>query len=73
MKITFKENDACCTEESNGDLNINPKTIIKFGYIEGINMVAKDFVFGGKDVKMGINIKTQESFLDLKDIESEKE
>ena len=73
MKITFKENDACFTYESNGDININPKTIAEFGYIEGIDMVANGFAFDGKGVKMGINIKTQESFLDLKDIESEKE
>lgn len=61
MKITFKENDACCTQESNGDININPKTITKFGYIEGIDIVAKDFVFDGKDVKMGLNIKVRKN------------
>lgn len=56
MKITFKENNACFTCKNNGDININPKTISKFGYIEGIDMVAKDFVLDGKGIKNSIGL-----------------
>ena len=57
MRITFKENNSVITYENNGDINISPKSISKFGYIEGINLTPKDFIFDGKGKNIGLNIK----------------
>lgn len=64
MKITFKESNTCITQEINGDINISPTFIHKFGYIEGIindkgevELQPKDFVFDGKGTAVGLQIK----------------
>ena len=58
MKITFKETNSALTCENNGDINISPKFIAKFGYIEGIDLSPKEFTFDGKGSGIGLNIKS---------------
>ena len=65
MKITFKEdNNAAIIHYENGDTNINPKFISKFGYIKGtiddngeIHLNPQGFVFDCKGKATAINIE----------------
>lgn len=64
MKITFEDSNACITcktDKDNGDINIDPKSITKFGYI--VAFITKNgearaepdgFVFDGKNIGEGI-------------------
>jgi len=60
-KITFDDNGAVLTKYWNGDVNINPKCVVKWGNIEisiddneEIKIEPQEFVFDGKGVKAGI-------------------
>jgi len=59
MRITFKkDNNGIMTYYENGDININPKFVVEFGYIESITeLEPKEFVFDGKGVVAAINIE----------------
>lgn len=70
MKITFEDNIGCITYKNNGDMNISPKSIVKFGYIIAFidkngeaRAEPKDFVFDGKLNAAGINIEKQKADL----------
>lgn len=62
-KITFKESNAAITYNNYGDININPKYVNKFGYIEisiddngEIILNPLDFIFDCKGEGTAIQI-----------------
>ncbi len=64
MKITFEDSIGCVTQKSNGDINITPKFIAKFGHIVAFidengeaRAEPKDFVFDGKGTAVGMEIE----------------
>ena len=69
MKITFEDSNACITyktDKDNGDININPKFIAKFGHIVAFitkngeaRAEPKDFVFDGKGVTAVMKIEIE--------------
>ncbi len=62
-KITFDVNNISLTYYSNGNVNINPKFVAKWGYIDvsindnGDNIEPKDFIFDCKGVGAAIKIE----------------
>ena len=74
MRITFKEdNNSCITHYENGDININPKFIAKFGHIVAFitkngeaRAEPKDFVFDGKGVAAVMKIEINNPLVCLK-------